>query len=425
MSQETTRAPAVLTGERIQLRSLAERRDGENWVIGRADSGVFISVPEVAHRVISLLSDGRTVDETEMLLRTETGKRFAVREFVTALDKLDFISAVDGEMRPDSVENGPSCPWLRPAHVRWLLHPIAAAVVAGALVACIALLVANPALVPSYHFLVWNKHAGLVLVVNVAIGWTLILAHELAHLATARAAGVPARITISTRLQFLAAQTDVSGVWAAPRRIRITVYLAGMGLNVCVAAVCLAIIVAGGLTGLPRELLRVTVTETVLMLSTQAMVFMRTDLYFVIQDLTGCANLYAEGTGYLRHRVLRITRRGRSLNADPTQGLPRRQRRSIRAYSGLLLIGTFICLGFEFVVSLPALIVLIGRAAIEIGYSTISTLDGAVLIASLLAWQVLWCVRWWARHREQVRSLVRKLRKGGVRSGNPEPDSHG
>ena len=60
MSQETTRAPAVLTGERIQLRSLAERRDGENWVIGRADSGVFISVPEVAHRVISLLSDGRT-----------------------------------------------------------------------------------------------------------------------------------------------------------------------------------------------------------------------------------------------------------------------------------------------------------------------------------------------------------------------------
>jgi hypothetical protein len=44
--------------------------------------------------------------------------------------------------------------------------------------------------------------------------------HELAHLAAARSLGVPARIGLSTRLFYLVAQTDVSGIWAAPRRAR-------------------------------------------------------------------------------------------------------------------------------------------------------------------------------------------------------------
>ena len=42
---------------------------------------------------------------------------------------------------------------------------------------------------------------GLVLAVNAAIAWTVILIHDFAHLATARAEGAPARITLGTRLQ--------------------------------------------------------------------------------------------------------------------------------------------------------------------------------------------------------------------------------
>ncbi len=53
-----------------------------------------------------------------------------------------------------------------------------------------------------------------MIAVDAAIGWVLIALHELGHLATARAAGAPARISLGTRLQFLVAQTDVSGVWA-------------------------------------------------------------------------------------------------------------------------------------------------------------------------------------------------------------------
>jgi len=414
---EETAAGARLTGSsRVRLRTLSERRGRDGWVIGRPETGDFIAVPDVAHRVLTLLREDHTVDEVAARLRSETGTRVAVADFVAALDDLGFVGSVDEVVRADQAGTRPSLPWLRPGHVRWLLHPLAPVVVAGFAVAIAVMLALHPALLPSYRVLVWNRHAGLVLAVNAAIGWTLVvLLHEIGHLATARAAGAPARITLSTRLQFLVAQTDVSGVWAAPRRIRVTVYLAGIAVNVCFAGTLLLILGLASPHGVVRSLLAVAVAETLLVLPAQLMVFMRTDLYFVLQDLTECANLYADGSAFLRHAALTIIARARRApgpGPDPSHGYPPAQRRAIRVYSAVLLAGTAICLGIEFAVSLPALVVLLVRAAAEIGTAPVATLDGCVALTILLTWQVLWADRWWRRHRHQVRVLARKTLAG-------------
>jgi hypothetical protein len=98
-----------------------------------------------------------------------------------------------------------------------------------------------------------------------------------------------------------------------------TVYLAGMAANVGVMAACLLVLVAAGPRGLLRQLLCVVVAETLLfLLPVQLMVFARTDLYFVLQDLKGCANLYADGSAYLGHLARRLTRRG-GPNPDPSE----------------------------------------------------------------------------------------------------------
>jgi putative peptide zinc metalloprotease protein len=404
---------AVTGGSRVRLRRLSERRDGDSWVIGRIETGDFIAVPDVAHRVITLLGQGRSVDEVSATLRAETGASFAVADFAVALDELGFLAAVDGQVRPDNANPRPSLPWLRPQYVGWLLNPRWSAVVAGFAVASVVMLALHHGLIPSYRVLVWSRHAGLVLAVNAAIAWLLILLHELAHLATARAAGAPARITLGTRLQFLTAQTDVSGVWAAPRRTRMTVYLAGMGLDVCNVGTCLLILGLADPHGLVRDLLAVAVAETILALPTQFMVFMRTDLYFVLQDLTGCANLYADGSAYVRHigkRMIARTGHRAGPNRDPSRDYPRPQRRAVRVYSVVLLVGTVICLGVECAVSLPALVALIARAVSEIGGTLVGTLDGCVALTILLAWQAIWGTSWWRRHQHQVKSMARNYR---------------
>ena len=415
-AEETAAAGRVTGASRVRLRPLCQRLGGDGWVIGRIETGDFITVPDVAHRLITLLGEGRTVDDVAGRLRAQTGTSFAVVDFVTTLDELGFVAAVDDRVRVDKAHPQPSLPWLRPGHVRWLTHPLAPAVVAAFAVAAVVMMALHPALIPSYRVLVWSRRAGLVLAVNAAIAWTIILVHELAHLATARAVGAPARITLGTRLQFLAAQTDVSGVWAAPRPTRMTVYLAGMGIDVCVAGSCLLIAGLAGLHGLAPHLLAAAAAETLLGLLTQFMVFMRTDIYFVLQDLTGCANLYADGSAYLRYLGGRATRRIKHASGpstDPSQEYPAARRRAVRLYSVLLLAGTVICLGIEFAVSLPALITLLGHTVSEIGTTPAATADAGVALAILLAFQAAWVTSWHRRHGHQVRSMARQYLRTG------------
>ena len=411
-------ATSVAGSSRVRLRPLSSRRDGDGWVVGRPETGDFIAVPDVAQRVITLLGEGRTVDEAAARLRAETGTQFAVADFVAALDDLGFVGSVDDVARANGPDIRPSLPWLRPAHVRWLLHPLAPLLAAGFAVVVVVMIALHPALTPSYHVLVWNRHAGLVLAVDAAIGWSLVLLHELAHLATARAANAPARISLSTRLQFLVAQTDVSGVWAAPRRSRMSVYLAGIAVNIGVAGTFLLILGLAEPRGLTRSLLAVAVAESLLTLPMQLMVFMRTDLYFVLQDLSGCANLYADGSAYLAylgHETAGRVRPAAGRGPDPTRDRRPAERRAIRGYSVILLVGTVICLAVEFTVSLPALILLLVRTVSEIGASPVGTADGCVALLILLTWQVLWACRWWQRHRRQVGALVRKTLVSGRR----------
>ncbi len=283
------------------------------------------------------------------------------------------------------------------------LNPVVPWLVLGIASAAVAVLIARPALIPQYHDLVWSRYSGIVLAVNAAIGWALIGLHELGNLATARAAGIPARLSFGTRLQFLAAQTDVSGIWAAPRRIRLTVYLAGMAVNLLAAAGCILIIGFAHPAGLAHQVLAAAAAESVLLLPVQFLVFMRTDVYFLIQDLAGCANLYADGSArirYLARRAWHASWRSRQPPHDPTQALARRERRAVHAYSWLLVFGTTACLAAAAFTTAPAVIALLTHAIGEItgSSSPARQADGAAAVAVLGVFQVVWLRTWWRRH---------------------------
>jgi hypothetical protein len=401
--------PPVTGMSRVGLHPLRMRRDGEAWVIGRVETGEFISAPPVAQRAISLLSRDQTVTEVRAALQAE-GTDVNVVGFVTTLAGLGFLSHIDGHRLEGPEPPRPTFPWLRPAHVRWVLHPATAAVAAVLILAGAGPVLIGRAPVPGYHDLIWSTSGGLVLLGNAAIAWTIIFVHEMAHLAAARAAGVPGRMSLSTRLQFLAAQTDVSGIWAAPRQVRLTVYLAGMTVNLLIFALCVPAAAIAVPAGLAHRLLVATGLISVLFVPPQFLVFMRSDVYFVLQDITGCANLYADGSAYFRYLAGRlwsaVSRRGRP-SADPSRNLPARQRRAVRAYTVILAGGTAACLAVAATTTLPTAITLLARAvaAITGGSSVAGRFDALAVITVIGGFQLLWSRAWWRRHGHRVRRL--------------------
>ncbi|GFJ87276.1 hypothetical protein [Phytohabitans rumicis] len=200
----------------VLLRRLAVRTDGADTIVGRVDSGEFIAVPPVGARALALLAEGVTVQDAERTIAENTGEQVDLAEFVEDLLALGFIAELDGHPQPGQPAMRVSLPWLRPRHVGWLLSRTFLAAFASITVAGLVVAFLSRAPLPSYHALLWSGHGSVVLVTHAAIGWVLLYLHELAHLAAARAAGVPGRIRLGTRLQFLVAETDVSGVWASP-----------------------------------------------------------------------------------------------------------------------------------------------------------------------------------------------------------------
>jgi hypothetical protein len=394
---------------RVRFRQLQMRPGEDGWVIGLQERGEFIAAPEEARRVITLLCEGLTVGEATGRLERETGVEFDVAGLVAQLDEIGFVAAVDDAARDLPAVQRPSLRWLKPSHVRFLLHPLAPAAAMVVPLFVLFMLAAHPGLVPDYRDLAWSRHAGMAIIVNAAIGWLIIGAHELGHLVTARAAGAPARLTVSTRLQFLTAQTDVSGVWGAPRRIRMTVYLAGMWVDLATAGTCLLVVAAAEPHGMARHLLMVALCESLLMLPIQFMVFMRTDIYFVLQDLTGSSNLYSDGLAYVKYLAAALTRPSSAPLADPTSGHPARRARLTRVYGVVLVAGSAACVAVELVVSFPALIMIITRAVDELTAGAFELLDGVAALAVIAAVQLTWAVSWWRRHGGQVRLYAKAI----------------
>jgi putative peptide zinc metalloprotease protein len=420
----------ALTGaSRVSLHELAmraERRDGEpEWVVGRADTGEFAALPQIAVDVIAELRDGWTIAQAHERILRDHRRDIDVAEFVTSLVALGFVRAVDGVPVPGAEPVRSTLPRLRPGHVRWLFT-VPAMLTAAVLVAAGAVVVVlRPHLLPVWSDLFWSEHTSAVLVGNAVLGWCVIGVHELAHLLAARAAGVGGRISLGSRLQWLVAQTDVSGIWGVSRPQRMITYLAGTGVNLLIAAAAILTRAACGPDTAAGRLAGAIAVLSLLPLPYELLLFARTDGYFVLQDLTGCRNLYADGSAYVGHIATagwRAVTRSVAPRANPMHALPRRERLAVRLYTVVLATGTTACIAVAVAVTVPFTVAVIVSAVTGLtgGRGTAGTADAVVTAALITIYWILWGRVWWRRHGTRVAGLLRRAphttrrqRKGG------------
>jgi hypothetical protein len=276
------------------------------------------------------------------------------------LDRIGLVATIDGRPTASSLhmrQSRVTFPWLPVGHLRWLTSRPVAALWLVVLAAAAVALAVRPPLRPGLGDLVWTDSAAVVLVVDAVIASLVIFLHELGHLLVARAYGVPGTITVSTRLTVLVAQTDVTGAWALPRRRRVLVYLAGTATDLLVAALCTLAAVPLDPAGTVATALRATVISLAMAAALQWAFFLRTDGYFLVQDLAGCRNLYGDATRLLKYGAARLARRAGA--TDPRAHLPARERRAVTLYAPFMAVGATLTVGLFVGVSLPLLVRLV------------------------------------------------------------------
>lgn len=396
----------------VGFHHLHYRRDGAEWIAGCRETGHIVAVPDIGMTAIRLLAEGRSIAETRDCLFSRTGRDIDVRAFAEGLASAGLVASI-GDRRFPRADGAVTFPGIRQCHVRWAMSTPVHATVLILVLAGLAVAAMRPAALPSWSALVWNEYGAFVIITQSLVAWSLIFLHESAHLFTARAAGVPGRIRLSTRLQFLVAQTEVTGIWLGTRRERLTVYLSGLALDGALASACLIALAAG----LRNPLLPVVFLTLLYTIAGQCLIFMRTDLYFVLQDLSGCRDLYGGATAWLRHAAARLLRRP---HIDPSGAFTRRERSILRLYAGVVLLGTTACAVIALHVLCDATWWMVSRSVTVLvsSSSPLAVADAAATLAVLAGLQLLWGRMWWRRHRSTVATLAAAARSA-VRRRKP------
>jgi hypothetical protein len=337
-------------------------------------------------------------------------------EFMDSLIDLGFIDAIDD--RPvGTAPPPPSLRWLHARHVRWIFRwPVLSCVYAVIVAGWIAAAVRHD-LIPSYRAFLITSWPGINIAWNTAMVLTAIAMHEFWHLAAARAEDVYARIGLGTRLQFLVAQTTVSGLWGSPRRIRLRVFLAGVTSDLVIIAGCSLAISLAGPAGFARRSLEALILALLLSIASEFALYMRTDMYFVLQEALKCKNLYTDACDYARYagRMLlaRITHGYPPIN--PIRAVPRHERTPIKVYSALMALGSLVTLAVFTFFEAPIFIVLFVKA-IENIYAGMTherflrVWDGAVVIGVEGTLQVIFLRLVLAKHGSRLRGAFRWFR---------------
>jgi hypothetical protein len=230
-----------------------------------------------------------------------------------------------------------------------------------------------------HHFAAMSAALFAVISAGVAV-------HEIAHLLVARASGVPARIGLSHRLWFVVAETDLTGMWMAPKRRRYLAFVAGPIIDVVSAAILVGVLWAErrgwlGLSPTLEQLTAAALFSYFVRLLWQCFVFVRTDFYYVIASALDCTSLLADTENLLRNRLARLRRRAVVVDQS---AIPPGEMRAVHAYSFVWLGGRALAFAALIFITVPILAGYAGEIAdaatgVPSSYGTVDLVTLAIL----------------------------------------------
>lgn len=344
---------------RVDVHPFSRQVDGDDIIIGRPDTGTFLALPPEAVEILDMLGEGKTVGEASDGHQQRYGEVPDLEDFLGLLESKGLV-AVAGV---DSGSQGPATPPPVRFHFTGFPRPLARVLFGpiGLTVATLAILLgglvafSTPALVPRWDALYFEHSRTAKSLTVVFLSYITLFIHEMGHMVAARAAGVDSRLGISHRLWILVAETDLTGVWSIPKRRRYLPLLGGPLVDAVQSSIILVLLLANdrGWIALPHvawQLVRALFLVYMIQILWQFLFFVRTDFYYVFANFFSCRNLMKDTEDFLKNLFAPWWSRFQKTDQS---GIPRAERRVVRAYAVFWLGGRLVAFGGLAFISLP------------------------------------------------------------------------
>lgn len=294
-------------GSKVKLTKLGIHRQKKNIIVEDVLAKEFYEMTPASVDAIEAIQSGASIGEIEADLKQKyPDEEIDMKQFVADLVELGLVTEIDGrviEIERDEVEEVEERKQFRLFHVvgKFLFQtPFVFVYVAACLVSVI-LLITNPEYGPKpISMLVVNSMTINVLIWAVT-SLSLLALHEFHHFLAARALNVPSKYDIGHRFYFLVLETQMTDVWKLEPGKRLIIYLAGLMNDVMLLALSISLrIMFPEMNYFVYSVLELSTFYLVIMIVFQMCVFMKTDLYYVVETISGHLNLHERAMQWLK-----------------------------------------------------------------------------------------------------------------------------
>jgi putative peptide zinc metalloprotease protein len=280
---------------KIKLHPIIVKRDKKNYIVEDLTTGEFFEMPKICVIAIEKINAGFSLDEIEGNLKIQfPDEEVSLLDFTEQLLSLEMIEEIDGrvvEMNEKRQEKL-GLTFISPKIGKLFFNSKMKLTYIILFLLNISLLIIKPSLFPHFKDVFIFDVMFQNIILWIVIGGILVLIHELGHILAIRAHDLPTKLEVGHRLFFIVLETDLSLGWKLSSKERIFVYYAGMCFdNVVLFIALIAQILFPNAPVIWNSIMAFIVLDVIIRLIYQCCVYMKTDLYYVLENLTGCHNL--------------------------------------------------------------------------------------------------------------------------------------
>ncbi|MEH7252293.1 hypothetical protein V7111_09230 [Neobacillus niacini] len=297
----------ISLSSRLLLVSIDIRRDKKHYIVEDITSGEFYEMPEVCIEAIKLIEKGEKLGEIEEALKFNfPDEEVDLLDFSQQLLEMDLIEEIDGVKVEKMVKEKENLgfQWISPKIGKFFFNKISLLVYVSLFLVSLVLLISKPSLIPSYEDVFISDVMIVNMIAYLGVTFSLVLVHEFGHILAMRAYDLPTKLGIGHRLLLVVLETDMASVWRLPGKNRNVLYLAGLCFDtVILFGTLMSKLIFPNASGIFLSLMSLAVYDVFIRVIYQCCVYMKTDFYYVIENVTGYYNLMENAQQKIRNRI--------------------------------------------------------------------------------------------------------------------------
>ncbi|MCM3694393.1 hypothetical protein [Neobacillus niacini] len=283
------------------------RKDKKYFIVEDKASGEFYEMPEICIEAIKMIEKGVSLGEIEgNLKRRYPAEDVNLLDFAQQLLDMELIEEIDS-VKVDKKKQEKEILgflWIPTIVGKFFFNKFSLSLYLGLFIVNLILLVTNPTLLPNYKDVFISGVMALNIITFLAVTFFLVLVHEFGHILAMRAYNLPTKLGIGHRLMLIVFETDMTSVWRLPAKDRNILYLAGLCFDMFVLFLALmSKLVFPNSSGIFLSLMTLAAYDVFVRIIYQCCVYMKTDLYYVFENITGSYNLMENAQQKIRNRL--------------------------------------------------------------------------------------------------------------------------